>query len=64
MPSAKEGSLGDDELEPVTSLDLTVTYDYTCEKKTIDPLNSMEELSGLFSFKVWVCRHKVGALKH
>ena len=57
MPSAKEASLsitGDCEEEPMTLLDLTVTYDYTCDdKKTIDPLNSMEELSGVFSFKVW-----------
>lgn len=32
-------------------LDLTVTYDYTCEGNN-DPVKSMEELSGSFAFKV------------
>lgn len=40
--------------EQSASLDLTVTYDYTCPEDTSsgDPVKSMEELSGLFSFKV------------
>ena len=31
---------------------MTVTYDYTCPEDNSDPVKSMEELSGLFSFKV------------
>ena len=37
---------------PPPSLDMTVTYDYSCEAEGSDSTKSMEELSGLFSFTV------------
>ena len=50
-PLASENVVAADGHSPVT-LDLTVTYDYACGEENVDQSKSMEELSGIFSFKV------------
>ncbi len=47
------GSFGDFS-SPTQPLDLTITYDYSCEQgsTTAPPVKAMEEMSKVFTFKV------------